>query len=61
MKVKILKDKRLAILINERKKASRKGEKEDGREAKNEERKMDEKEKLMWRRNLKRIDDINLC
>ena len=28
-----------------------------GRNAKTE----DEKEKLMWRRNLKRTDDINLC
>lgn len=44
--------------MEERKEASRTGE----REAKNEDAKTeDEKEKLMWRRNLKRTDDINLC
>ena len=48
----------MAILINKRKEekkdASRKGKREDGREAKNGEEEMqkqrDEKEKLMWRR-----------
>lgn len=53
-----LKDKPLGILINKRKEekkdASRKGKREDGREAKNGEEEMqkqrDEKEKLMWRR-----------